>query len=56
MATWRKRLLLSTAQFYEDLLSLGAFFWRIQKRICDRRSNGFFATIETEDPKEDRLP
>ena len=28
------------------------FFGRIQKRICDLRSNGFFTTKKTEDPKK----
>ena len=30
-------------------------FRRIQKRICDLRSYGFFTTKKTEDPKKDHL-
>ena len=32
------------------------FFGRIQKRICDLRSYGFFTIKKTEDPKKDHLP
>ena len=32
------------------------FFGRIQKRIFDLRSYGFFTTKKTEDPKKDHLP
>ena len=32
------------------------FFGRIQKRIFDLRSYGFFTTHKTEDPKKDHLP
>ena len=32
------------------------FLGRIQKRICDLRSYGFFTTKKTEDPKKDHLP
>ena len=32
------------------------FFGRIQKRICDLRSCGFFNTKKTDDPKKDYLP
>ena len=30
----------------------GAFFWEIQKRICDPRSYGFFTTNKTKNPKK----
>ena len=32
------------------------FFGRIQKRICDPRSYGFFTTKRAEDPKKNHLP
>ena len=32
------------------------FLGRIQKRICDLNSYGFFITTKTEDPKKDHLP
>ena len=45
-----------TATFLQEIFSFktkGAFFGRIQKRICDPRSYGFFATTKTKNPKKD---
>ena len=45
----------TSAYVMRPLLWVRFFFGRIQKRICDLRSYGFFTTKKTEDPKKDHL-